>query len=51
MSPTKLAKATSPLGLTQRDGVLVRIAIAWAERWFPDAFVFVAIAVVIVAQP
>ena len=52
MSPTKLAKATSPPGLTQRDGVLVRIAIAftaWAERWFPDAFVFVAIAVVIVA--
>ena len=37
---------------TARDGVLVRIAIAftaWAERWFPDAFVFVAIAVVIVA--
>jgi len=52
MSPTQPAKATSPPGLTQRDGVLVRIAIAftaWAERWFPDAFVFVAIAVVIVA--
>jgi len=35
-----------------RDGVLVRIAIAftaWAERWFPDAFIFVAIAVVVVA--
>jgi len=34
------------------DGVLVRIAIgftAWAERWFPDAFIFVAIAVVVVA--
>jgi short-chain fatty acids transporter len=32
--------------------LLVRIAIAftaWAERWFPDAFVFVAIAVVVVA--
>ena len=30
----------------------MRIAIgftAWAERWFPDAFVFVAIAVVVVA--
>ena len=36
----------------QREGVLVRIAIgftAWAERWFPDAFIFVAIAVVVVA--
>ena len=36
----------------QGDGKMVRIAIgftAWAERWFPDAFIFVAIAVVIVA--
>src|SRR4030095_11287146 len=36
----------------KHDGVLVRIAIAftaWAERWFPDAFIFVAIAVVVVA--
>ena len=35
-----------------KEGVLARIAIsftAWAERWFPDAFVFVAIAVVVVA--
>ena len=35
-----------------QGGVLVRIAIAftaWAERWFPDAFIFVAIAVVVVA--
>jgi short-chain fatty acids transporter len=34
------------------EGVLVRIAIGfttWAERWFPDAFIFVAIAVVVVA--
>ncbi len=34
-----------------RDGFLARIAIgftAWAEKWFPDAFVFVAIAVVVV---
>jgi short-chain fatty acids transporter len=34
------------------DGTLVRLAIAftaWAERWFPDAFIFVGIAVVIVA--
>jgi len=31
---------------------MVRIAIgftAWAERWFPDAFIFVAIAVILVA--
>src|SRR5712671_4837539 len=37
---------------TKQEGVLVRIAIgftAWAERWFPDAFIFVAIAVVVVA--
>src|SRR4051794_2654434 len=48
-----LAKAQTVSGLAgQRDGVLVRIAIAftaWAERWFPDAFIFVAIAVVVVA--
>src|SRR5919206_1487773 len=33
-------------------GTLARLGIrftAWAERWFPDAFIFVAIAVVIVA--
>src|SRR6516225_11790750 len=37
---------------TQGEGILVRIAIgftAWAERWFPDAFIFVAIAVVVVS--
>jgi short-chain fatty acids transporter len=36
----------------ETDGALVRIAIgftAWAERWFPDAFIFVAIAVVVVS--
>ncbi len=36
----------------QRDGALVRLATAftaWAERWFPDAFIFVAIAVVVVS--
>ena len=34
------------------EGRLARVALrftAWAERWFPDAFVFVAIAVVVVA--
>jgi len=44
-------EAQSPAA-TQSEGRMVRIAIgftAWAERWFPDAFIFVAIAVVIVA--
>ena len=44
--------ASAPPGGATQDGVLVRIAIAftaWAERWFPDAFIFVAIAVVVVA--
>ena len=38
--------------VSEQEGALVRIAIgftAWAERWFPDAFIFVAIAVVVVA--
>jgi short-chain fatty acids transporter len=46
-----MATDTSP-PQPARDGRLVRIAVgftAWAERWFPDAFVFVAIAVVVVA--
>jgi short-chain fatty acids transporter len=50
MTTTNVA---APSGdVTRPDGVLVRIAIgftAWAERWFPDAFIFVAIAVVVVA--
>ncbi len=44
--------AMTPADGTKQDGLLVRIAIgftAWAERWFPDAFIFVAIAVVVVA--
>jgi len=39
-------------GTSEAEGALVRIAIgftAWAERWFPDAFIFVAIAVVVVS--
>ncbi|NIX77489.1 short-chain fatty acid transporter [Microvirga terricola] len=39
-------------GSSASEGALARLAIrftAWAERWFPDAFVFVAIAVVVVA--
>ena len=37
---------------TGGEGALARVALGftnWAERWFPDAFVFVALAVVIVA--
>jgi short-chain fatty acids transporter len=48
MNTTAAADATPPA----RDGTLVRLAIAftaWAERWFPDAFIFVAIAVVVVS--
>ena len=46
--------ATQPIlqGARQGEGALARVAIgftAWAEKWFPDAFVFVAIAVVVVA--
>jgi len=36
----------------RNEGKLVRIATrftAWAEKWFPDAFIFVALAVVIVS--
>jgi short-chain fatty acids transporter len=52
MAMTTLASAGRPTGTGTHEGLLVRIAIgftAWAERWFPDAFIFVAIAVVIVA--
>jgi short-chain fatty acids transporter len=53
MQKTVAAKPGSLPGATSgSDGVLVRIAIsftAWAERWFPDAFIFVAIAVVVVS--
>jgi short-chain fatty acids transporter len=42
----------SPGTAPTEEGVLVRMAIGfttWAERWFPDAFIFVAIAVVVVS--
>ena len=35
-----------------REGILARIALGftnWAERWFPDAYVFAALAVIVVA--
>ncbi|WP_294322092.1 TIGR00366 family protein [uncultured Sphingomonas sp.] len=41
-----------PAAAPATDGRLARIALRftdWAERWFPDAFVFVALAVVVVA--
>src|ERR1039458_2773654 len=52
--PTTRAAASGPVsgGSTTADGALVRLATAftaWAERWFPDAFIFVAIAVVVVS--
>src|ERR1700678_1769188 len=49
---TAVAAGSVPADPTGRDGGLVRLAIAftaWAERWFPDAFIFVAIAVMIVS--
>jgi short-chain fatty acids transporter len=49
--------ATAVLGVTtggpaHGEWASVRLAIAftiWAERWFPDAFIFVAIAVIVVS--
>ena len=38
--------------MTVPEGRLARIGVAlsnWAERWFPDAYVFVALAVAVVA--
>src|SRR6202040_3890627 len=52
LTMTTTSTAASPAGPTHQEGVLVRTAIGftlWAERWFPDAFIFVAIAVVVVA--
>src|SRR6478752_3488854 len=49
---TTTIAAGSSGGSAKQEGALVRIAIgftSWAERWFPDAFIFVAIAVVVVA--
>jgi short-chain fatty acids transporter len=48
---TRAARPAGP-GTTPETGALARLGVRftnWAERWFPDAFIFVAIAVVIVA--
>src|SRR4051812_42635728 len=44
--------AADHAGGGRAEGPLVRVALrftSWAERWFPDAFIFVAIAVVVVS--
>src|SRR5580692_13145329 len=51
MSTAATAHSVPP-NTSPQDGGLVRLAIAftaWAERWFPDAFIFVAIAVMVVS--
>jgi len=40
--------ATAPREGSRLAGIALRLS-AWAERWFPDAYVFAALAVVIVA--
>ena len=50
--PSPRQAAASGAADSRDDGALVQIALrftTWAERWFPDAFIFVAIAVVVVA--
>ena len=52
MSQTSLTPETAPQDQVVQDAGLVRLAIAftgWAERWFPDAYIFVAIAVAVVS--
>ncbi|MEK6346914.1 MAG: TIGR00366 family protein [Burkholderia sp.] len=48
----KLARATPPEAAAARGNTLERLAAhvtRWAERWFPDAYIFAAIAVIVVA--
>ena len=54
--PTGLGRGTplshAPGDTDSQSGVLSRLGLrftAWAERWFPDAYVFAALAVVVVA--
>src|SRR6516162_4881996 len=49
---TEVKERQSAGKVHEDEGALVRMAIGftvWAERWFPDAFIFVAIAVVVVS--
>ncbi|GBU16584.1 MULTISPECIES: TIGR00366 family protein [Methylobacterium] len=51
-SPRGTEPSSGPPEAAREEGALARLGIRftnWAERWFPDAFVFVAIAVVVVA--
>ena len=46
------APPDTPPDIERSTGLLSRLGLrftAWAERWFPDAFVFAAIAVIVVA--
>jgi short-chain fatty acids transporter len=52
MSKANAAPGNASADQIAQNGPLVRLAIAfttWAERWFPDAYIFVAIAVVVVS--
>jgi short-chain fatty acids transporter len=45
-------KPGTPTGDSAEQGYMARLALgftAWAEKWFPDSFIFVAVALVIVA--
>jgi len=49
---TDSLKAGTPAGDSAEQGYMARLALgftAWAEKWFPDSFIFVAVALVIVA--
>lgn len=51
--PQTTSRTATPLPTTEsQEGVMTRLGLrftAWAERWFPDAFVFAAIAVAVVS--
>ena len=49
---THAIKPGAPAGDSAEQGYMARLALgftAWAEKWFPDSFIFVAVALVIVA--
>jgi len=50
VSPATVRPGSVSGSPTQSEGLLARVATAftsWAERWFPDAYIFVAVAVAI----